>query len=203
MWRCISARPRSGLCCGRNDRGGHGPAPALRGGIARAGRRAGFVLAGFANGKTGSARGIFRAGSEHLVGEFQPSNAHFKRELERGGSRGAYHVDVGDWTDAVRVGGDCCARHPRQCQVSWCAGILFLFGGVIPYALWNNALRHWRTSQVVLFNNLIPFSTMAWAWFFLNEPFTSTFWAAMILIVAGVVLGQANWSKIFEMPEGF
>jgi drug/metabolite transporter (DMT)-like permease len=78
-----------------------------------------------------------------------------------------------------------------------------VFGGVIPYALWNNALRHWRTSQVVLFNNLLPLSTMTWAHFCLQEPITATFWAAMILIVAGVVLGQANWTKLFGMPESF
>ena len=82
-------------------------------------------------------------------------------------------------------------------------GFCVVFGSVIAYALWNNALRHWRASQVVLFNNLVPLSTMTWAWFFLHEPFTPTFWAAMILIVAGVVLGQANWAKIFGMPEGF
>jgi len=70
-----------------------------------------------------------------------------------------------------------------------------VFGGVIPYALWNNALRHWRTSKVVLFNNLIPLSTMTWSHFCLREPVTSTFWAAMVLIVAGVVLGQARWEK--------
>jgi len=78
-----------------------------------------------------------------------------------------------------------------------------VFGGVIPYALWNNALRHWRTSQVVLFNNLIPLSTMTWSHFCLREPITTTFCGAMVLIVAGVVLGQANWTKIFGMPEGF
>jgi drug/metabolite transporter (DMT)-like permease len=78
-----------------------------------------------------------------------------------------------------------------------------VFGGVIAYALWNDALRHWRTSQVMLFNNLIPLSTMAWAWFFLHEPVTPTFWTAMALIVVGVVLGQANWTKIFGVPEGF
>ena len=78
-----------------------------------------------------------------------------------------------------------------------------VFGGVIAYALWNDALRHWRTSQVMLFNNLIPLSTMAWAWFFLQEPVTPTFWTAMGLIVMGVVLGQANWTKIFGVPEGF
>jgi len=78
-----------------------------------------------------------------------------------------------------------------------------LFGSVISYTLWNGALRHWRTSRVMLFNNLIPLSTMSWAWFFLHEPFTSTFWLAMILIVAGVVLGQATWAKSPETPEGF
>jgi drug/metabolite transporter (DMT)-like permease len=87
-----------------------------------------------------------------------------------------------------------------------CLGVLgfcVLFGSVISYALWNNALRHWRASQVVLFNNLVPLSTMTWAWLFLHEPVTSTFWVAMILIVAGVVLGQTNWDKIFGMPEEF
>jgi len=82
-------------------------------------------------------------------------------------------------------------------------GFCVVFGSVIAYALWNNALRRWRASQVVLFNNLVPLSTMTWAYFFLHEPVTPTFWAAMILIVAGVVLGQANWAKIFGMPEGF
>ena len=71
-----------------------------------------------------------------------------------------------------------------------------LFGGVIPYALWNDALRRWRTSRVMLFNNLIPLSTMTWAHFSLREPVTSTFWAAMILIVTGVIIGQTDWSKI-------
>jgi drug/metabolite transporter (DMT)-like permease len=87
-----------------------------------------------------------------------------------------------------------------------CLGALafcVVFGGVIPYALWNNALRHWRTSQVVLFNNLIPLSTMTWAYFILQEPVTPTFWTAMVLVVLGVMLGQANWTKIFGMPEGF
>ena len=68
---------------------------------------------------------------------------------------------------------------------------------------WRFALRHWRTSQVVLFNNLIPLSTMTWAYFVLQEPVTPTFWMAMILIVLGVLLGQADWTKIFGMPEGF
>lgn len=82
-------------------------------------------------------------------------------------------------------------------------GFCVICGGVIPYALWNSALRHWRTSRVMLFNNLIPLSTMSWAHFFLHEPVTPTFWAAMILIVAGVLLGQMNWPKALEAPEGF
>ena len=69
-------------------------------------------------------------------------------------------------------------------------------GGVIAFALWNNALRHWKTSEVYLFNNLIPASTMLWAYFCLGEPMTRTFWAAMGLIAAGVIIGQANWSKM-------
>jgi drug/metabolite transporter (DMT)-like permease len=78
-----------------------------------------------------------------------------------------------------------------------------VFGGVVPYALWNSALRHWRTSRVLLFGNLIPLSTGLWAHHFLKEPLTHTFWMAMILIVAGVVLGQAGWAKILDLPESF
>jgi len=70
-------------------------------------------------------------------------------------------------------------------------------GGVVAYALWNNGLKHWSTSQVFLFNNLVPITTMTWAWFCLGEPFTHTFWIAMILIVAGVVLGRTSWENVF------
>jgi drug/metabolite transporter (DMT)-like permease len=76
-------------------------------------------------------------------------------------------------------------------------GYCVVGGGILAFALWNNALRHWPTSQVFLFGNLIPASTMLWAWLFLREPVTSTFWLAMTLVVAGVVLGQANWQKLF------
>ena len=69
--------------------------------------------------------------------------------------------------------------------------------GVVAFALWNNALRHWKTSQVYLFTNLIPLSSMTWAHFFLGEQITRTFWFAMVLIVAGVLIGQTNWQKIF------
>lgn len=76
-------------------------------------------------------------------------------------------------------------------------GFCVLASGVVAFALWNNALRHWKTSQVYLFNNLIPLSTMAWAHLFLDEVITRTFWFAMLLIVAGVLIGQTNWQKIF------
>ena len=78
-----------------------------------------------------------------------------------------------------------------------------IFGGVIPYALWNSALRHWRTSQVMLFNNFIPVTTTTWAYFALGEPITSTFCVAMILIATGVAIGQADWVKILKLPESF
>lgn len=78
-----------------------------------------------------------------------------------------------------------------------------LFGGVIPYALWNSALCHWRTSQVMLFNNFIPLTTAVWVYFTLNEPITPTFFVAMTLIVTGVAIGQVNWAKLFRLPQNF
>lgn len=94
--------------------------------------------------------------------------------------------------------------------LSWQLGAIQLYcilaGGVVAFALWNNALRHWPTSQVLLFNNLIPLSTMTWAHCWLGEPVTSTFWTAMVLIAAGVALGQTNFKSTqpaarFAQPE--
>ncbi len=78
-----------------------------------------------------------------------------------------------------------------------------ILGSVVPYALWNSALRHWQTSRVMLFNNAIPISTAVWAHFVLGEAITSTFCLALAFIVAGVLLGQVDWVKIFKLPEGF
>lgn len=72
---------------------------------------------------------------------------------------------------------------------------IFLGGG-IAYVMWNNALKQWPTSQVYLFNNLIPLTTMACSFVFLSEPVTKTFWIAMSFVVGGVVLGQARWEKL-------
>ena len=69
-------------------------------------------------------------------------------------------------------------------------------GGVVAFAIWNNALRSWATSKVLLFNNLIPLSTSLWAHFWLHEPITPTFGVAMLLILSGVALGQTDWQKL-------
>jgi len=82
-------------------------------------------------------------------------------------------------------------------------GYCVLGGGVIAYWLWNHALRCWPTSRVYLFNNLIPVSTMAWAHFTLGEPITPTFGVAMVLILAGVVLGQGIGADWFGGARGW
>ena len=69
-------------------------------------------------------------------------------------------------------------------------------GGFFAFIFWNNGLRHWKTSEVYLFNNLIPLSTMLWAHFCIGEPITKNFWVAMLLIVGGVLLSQVKWEKI-------
>ncbi len=74
-----------------------------------------------------------------------------------------------------------------------------LAGGVVAFGIWNQALRSWPTSQVLLFNNLIPLSTMTWAHFWLGEKVTPTFWLAMLLIIAGVIVSQMTWSRLLLM----
>jgi drug/metabolite transporter (DMT)-like permease len=77
-----------------------------------------------------------------------------------------------------------------------------LGGGVTAFAIWNHALRHWTTSKVYLFNNLVPLSTMSWAHVCLGEPITRTFWSAMLLIAAAVLFGQANWQRLLGLRQG-
>ncbi len=87
-------------------------------------------------------------------------------------------------------------------SLSWETNLLLvqafcvLGGGIGAFAIWNSALRHWPTSRVYLFINLIPLSSMTWANVFLGEPITPTFWLAMLLIVSGVLIGQTNWQKV-------
>ena len=87
------------------------------------------------------------------------------------------------------------ARIPWRMDLVWAQVLCVLGGGVAAFALWNSALRHWKTSQVYLFNNFIPLSNMAWAHYCLNEPVTAAFWVSMALIAAGVLLGQANLQR--------
>jgi drug/metabolite transporter (DMT)-like permease len=63
-------------------------------------------------------------------------------------------------------------------------------GGIAPFALWNNALAHWPVSRVALFGNLIPVSTMGWAYLTLDESIPSTSFLALLLILVGVLIGQ-------------
>ncbi len=96
-----------------------------------------------------------------------------------------------------------CAMHPPAWRMDlvWVQVYCVLGGGVAAFGLWNNALRHWPTSQVFLFINLIPLSTMIWAHFCLGESVSRTFWLAMALIVSAVVLAQTRWHENPYPPE--
>ncbi len=92
------------------------------------------------------------------------------------------------------------ARPVFDAQLLLVQGYCIVVGGVLTFVLWTGALRHWPASQVLLFNNLIPLSTMLWAHYCLGEPVTTTFWLAMVLIAGGVLLGQASLEKA-RRPE--
>jgi O-acetylserine/cysteine efflux transporter len=81
--------------------------------------------------------------------------------------------------------------------------LCIIFGGVIPYAFWNDALRRWPASRVLLFNNLIPVTTVTWVHFTLGENITPTFYLAMALILLGVILEQIDLAGVFNLPENF
>ncbi|MEI6872661.1 MAG: DMT family transporter [Verrucomicrobiota bacterium] len=65
-----------------------------------------------------------------------------------------------------------------------------VFGGVVAFVLYTQALRYWPVSQVFLFNNLIPASTMAFSWLLMGEHVTGTFWLALLMVSGAVVAGQ-------------
>jgi drug/metabolite transporter (DMT)-like permease len=89
----------------------------------------------------------------------------------------------------------------------WEVGAVHLYcitlGSIVTFAIWTNALRHWKTSQVLVFNNLIPLSTMAWAAVALGERITPNFWAAMVLVLGGVLLGQSAWLDGWPSRKAF
>ena len=68
-----------------------------------------------------------------------------------------------------------------------------VLGGVVPFALWTQALTRWPVSRVALFGNLIPVSTTAWAWILLNETVSPSFGLSIGLVLSGVFLGHSDW----------
>jgi drug/metabolite transporter (DMT)-like permease len=90
-------------------------------------------------------------------------------------------------------------RLTLRADLVWTQLYCIIGGGVITFWIWNNALRRWPTSQVLLFNNLIPLSTMSWSWACLGEPVTPTFWFAMLLVFAGVLLGQTKLKEAYVL----
>ena len=84
---------------------------------------------------------------------------------------------------------------PWRWDLAGAQAYCIVFGGLVAFGIWHSALRRWPTSRVFLFNNLIPLSTMTWAWALLDQPPTQTFWLAMALVAAGVLLGHASYGK--------
>lgn len=81
-------------------------------------------------------------------------------------------------------------------KLAWVQIYCIVCGGIVAFAFWNHGLKHWKTSEVYLFNNLIPLSTTAWAHACLGEPVAHTFWLSMALIVCGVLIGQTAWINL-------
>ncbi|MBG89618.1 MAG: hypothetical protein CMO80_22345 [Verrucomicrobiales bacterium] len=65
-----------------------------------------------------------------------------------------------------------------------------VFGGVIAFSLHYHALRFWPMSRVFLWGNLLPITTMAAAWFILDEAVSATFWISITLVATAVAIGQ-------------
>ncbi len=98
---------------------------------------------------------------------------------------------------SLRSGGEWIGQLPPA-EVHTVARHLFCItlGGVVPFALWTQALTRWPVSRVALFGNLIPLSTTAWAFVTLGEPLSPTFGLSTLLILGGVLLGQVDWTRI-------
>jgi len=79
-----------------------------------------------------------------------------------------------------------------------------LGGSLAGYILWYTSLRYWPVSRSLLFYNLIAPTTMLWAYFLLGERVSPTFWIAMCLVGAGILILEWNNSKDLkerEVPE--
>jgi drug/metabolite transporter (DMT)-like permease len=67
-----------------------------------------------------------------------------------------------------------------------------VFGGVVAFAFYTHALRFWPVSQVFLFNNLIPASTMAFSHLLMGKEVSGTFWIAVVMVTVAVVAGRSD-----------
>lgn len=76
-----------------------------------------------------------------------------------------------------------------------------VFGGVLAFGIWHSALLRWPPGRVFLFNNIIPLTTMLFAWRFLGEKVSGTFLIAMTLVVVGVILGQTGPRLATVLPS--
>ena len=81
---------------------------------------------------------------------------------------------------------------PFTPQLMWVHAYCTVFGGIVAFAFYAHALKFWPVSQVFLFNNLIPASTMAFSWLLMGEKVTETFWIALTMVAAAVVAGRSN-----------
>ncbi len=66
---------------------------------------------------------------------------------------------------------------------------------IFAFMAWSFALKHWPTSRVMLFVNLIPLLTALWARVILKEQIRDSFWIAMIFVAAGVYVSLGKLPK--------
>jgi drug/metabolite transporter (DMT)-like permease len=81
---------------------------------------------------------------------------------------------------------------PFTSQLLWVYAYCTVFGGIVAFAFYAHALKFWPVSQVFLFNNLIPASTMAFSWLLMGEKVTDTFWIALTMVATAVVAGRSD-----------
>ncbi len=82
---------------------------------------------------------------------------------------------------------------PMSWQLWASQGYSVVGAGIFAFALWTHALKHWPTSRVMLFVNLIPLTTLWWGWVLFGEQVDPSFWGAMVLVILGVLLGWLPW----------
>ena len=119
--------------------------------------------------KIQSARRTVRRGCQLCSGPITAARSVLEPQNQGRGSRRPFDVDVRRLAAAVGLVEIAAGRRAWTRRISGVQSLCIVFGSVVPYSLWNYALRHWRASQVMLFNNLIPLSTTAWVHFTLRR----------------------------------